>query len=461
MLPLGLLLLLACCGAARGNLSRDESQPTTSDETVVAGGTVVLKCQVEDPDDSSLQWSNPAQQTLYFGEKRALRDNRIQLEKSTPNELTISISDVVLSDEGEYTCSIFTMPVRTAKALVTVLGVPQKPQIFGHEQPIDEEKVARLTCRSSGSKPAAQLRWRKGNKELKDEGTEVVEDPNGKTFTVSSRVEFQVTKEDNEAEVTCTVDHESLQNSERSTTQKLQVHYKPTAKIEPHPQYPREGEKLQLQCDGQGNPIPQEFLWEKEGSDAPLPLSSDSVLIFPFLNKSDSGTYVCTATSSMGSVVAKYNLDVSDLPQLPTPHVHSTRGPSQPISHASMATASFSTPAPIQGTVSSFSLSLRTPAWQEKLHRRTVTQSHPRCPPRPLGAALCVCGLCSHHPAPRGDGGHRRSRRLVLAARELCVRVKCCPCVLLSVPPHPVRSLLGLCPLPELMGTRREERKED
>lgn len=56
------------------------------------------------------------------------------------------------------------------------------------------------------------------------EGTEVVEDPNGKTFTVSSRVEFRVTKEDNDAEVTCTVDHESLQNSERSTTQKLQVH---------------------------------------------------------------------------------------------------------------------------------------------------------------------------------------------------------------------------------------------
>uniref|UniRef100_A0A8C0AS86 Cell adhesion molecule 3 n=1 Tax=Buteo japonicus TaxID=224669 RepID=A0A8C0AS86_9AVES len=293
-----------------------ESQPTTSDETVVAGGTVVLKCQVEDPDDSSLQWSNPAQQTLYFGEKRALRDNRIQLERSTPNELTISISDVVLSDEGEYTCSIFTMPVRTAKALVTVLGIPQKPQIFGHEQPIDEEKIARLTCRSSGSKPAAQLRWKK-----EGWGQDVVEDPNGKTFTVSSRVEFRVTKEDNEAEVTCTVDHESLQNSERSTTQKLQVHYKPTAKIEPHPQYPREGEKLQLQCDGQGNPIPQEFLWEKEGSDAPLQLSSDSVLIFPFLNKSDSGTYVCTATSSMGSVVAKYNLDVSGKRDRRTPGI--------------------------------------------------------------------------------------------------------------------------------------------
>ncbi|NXJ56819.1 CADM3 protein, partial [Spizaetus tyrannus] len=220
--------------------------------------------------------------------------------------------------------------------------IPQKPQIFGHEQPIDEEKIARLTCRSSGSKPAAQLRWKKGNKELTDEGTEVVEDPNGKTFTVSSRVEFRVTKEDNEAEVTCTVDHESLQNSERSTTQKLQVHCTWCMGMKGQGHMGK-GTGLWRRCWGGWRCLttiplcsPQEFLWEKEGSDAPLQLSSDSVLIFPFLNKSDSGTYVCTATSSMGSVVAKYNLDVS--------------GPSQPISHASMATASSFTPAPIQGS---------------------------------------------------------------------------------------------------------------
>ncbi|NXI14144.1 CADM3 protein, partial [Irena cyanogastra] len=154
-------------------------------------------------------------------------------------------------------------------------------------------------------------------------GTEVVEDPNGKTFTVTSRVEFRVTKEDNEVEVTCTVDHESLQNSERSTTQKLQVHctWGDTWGTRGRRGQPAGG----LVCSGtrghepwspgsaraRAVPSPQEFLWEKEGSDAPLQLSSDSVLIFPFLNKSDSGTYVCTATSSMGSVVAKYNLDVS------------------------------------------------------------------------------------------------------------------------------------------------------
>ncbi|NXW58304.1 CADM3 protein, partial [Eurystomus gularis] len=193
--------------------------------------------------------------------------------------------------------------------------IPQKPQIFGHEQPIDEEKIARLTCRSSGSKPAAQLRWKKGNKDLIDEGTEVTEDPNGKTFTVSSRVEFRVTKEDNEAEVTCTVNHQSLQNTERSTTQKLQVHC--TWRVGMG--HLGKGTGLWRGCWGGQRCLtpfplhsPQEFLWEKEGSDAPLQLSSDSVLIFPFLNKSDSGTYVCTATSSMGSVMAKYNLDVSE-----------------------------------------------------------------------------------------------------------------------------------------------------
>ncbi|NXV04941.1 CADM3 protein, partial [Cettia cetti] len=234
--------------------------------------------------------------------------------------------------------------------------IPQKPQIFGHEQPIDEEKVARLICRSSGSKPAAQLRWRKGNREIKDSGTEVVEDPNGKTFTVTSRVEFRVTKEDNEVEVTCTVDHESLQNSERSTTQKLQVHSPcplPEQQIHPGPSL---NGAFPPGCPGEPRvlmPIPflspQEFLWEKEGSDAPLQLSSESVLIFPLLNKSDSGTYVCTATSSMGSVVAKYNLDVSgEWPERPEGSLH----PVHP-----------GTSAPLQG-LSSFCL-FSPPAWAD------------------------------------------------------------------------------------------------
>ncbi|KAL0182490.1 hypothetical protein M9458_021865, partial [Cirrhinus mrigala] len=50
-----------------------------------------------------------------------LRDNRIELVRATSQELTISISEVTLADEGMYTCSLFTMPVKTAKAFLTVL----------------------------------------------------------------------------------------------------------------------------------------------------------------------------------------------------------------------------------------------------------------------------------------------------------------------------------------------------
>lgn len=313
-----LLLLFVCCWAPSGaNLSQDDSQPWTSDETVVAGGTVVLKCQVKDHEESSLQWSNPAQQTLYFGEKRALRDNRIQLVRSTPHELSISISNVALADEGEYTCSIFTMPVRTAKSLVTVLGIPQKPIITGYKSSLREKDTATLNCQSSGSKPAAHLTWRKGDQELRGE-QKVQEDPNGKTFTVSSSVTFQVTREDDGANIVCSVNHESLKGADRSTSQRIEVLYTPTAMIRPDPPHPREGQKLLLHCEGRGNPVPQQYLWVKEGSEPPLKMTQDSALIFPFLNKSDSGTYGCTATSNMGSYTAYFTLNVNDPSPVPS-----------------------------------------------------------------------------------------------------------------------------------------------
>lgn len=43
----------------------------------------------------------------------------------------------------------------------------------------------------------------------------------------------------------------------------------------------------------------------------PLKMTQDSALIFPFLNKSDSGTYGCTATSNMGSYKAYFTLNVN------------------------------------------------------------------------------------------------------------------------------------------------------
>lgn len=114
-------------------------------------------------------------------------------------------------------------------------------------------------------------------------------------------------------------------------------------------------------------------------------------------------------------------LSSPDVPQLPTPHVHSTPapppGPSQPISHASMASAPSFTPAPIQGTVSSFSVSLWTrcsPARPEELHRRTVAQAWPGDSPAGCPAWLRSLGVCGFWHFPGGAPGC--SWRVVAAA---------------------------------------------
>lgn len=44
--------------------------PLVQNVTVTEGGTANMTCRVEYNDNTSLQWSNPAQQTLFFGDKK-------------------------------------------------------------------------------------------------------------------------------------------------------------------------------------------------------------------------------------------------------------------------------------------------------------------------------------------------------------------------------------------------------
>ncbi|XP_040911538.1 cell adhesion molecule 3 isoform X2 [Toxotes jaculatrix] len=309
------LLTVLLAAAVHSNTSYDEDplQPMTSDETVSVGGTVTLTCRVAESDNSSLQWSNTAQQTLYFGEKRALRDHRIQLHRSTSTELSITIADVQLSDEGEYTCSIFTMPVRTARATVTVLGVPGKPQISGFEKAVPEGGKVTLTCTSTGSKPPARLIWYLGDKELEGRPDVVEPIPDDPTYNVSSELTLEVTRSDDNALVTCAVDHPSLAPGDKRSQQPLRVLYSPNVEIHPESDLPREGEKFYLQCLGNGNPEPSIYIWEKKDGELPPQAKVDGAYLrFEMLNKSDNGVYLCHADNGIGNSQGEYTLLVQE-----------------------------------------------------------------------------------------------------------------------------------------------------
>uniref|UniRef100_A0A8C7MTV1 Cell adhesion molecule 3 n=1 Tax=Oncorhynchus kisutch TaxID=8019 RepID=A0A8C7MTV1_ONCKI len=291
----------------------DPLQPVTQDETASVGGMVTLTCRVAASDNSSLQWSNTAQQTLYFGEKRALRDNRIQLNRSTGTELSITIGNVQLSDEGEYTCSIFTMPVRTARATVTVLGVPDKPQISGYEDTVQEGGKVTLTCTSSGSKPPAKLRWYRNQEELTGRPDVVETNPDEATYTVISELTLTVGRSDDNTLIGCAVDHPSLSPGEKWTEQPIRVLFTPDVTIQPQNDLPREGEKFIIQCIGNGNPKPTSYVWQKKDGELPLMAKVDaSFLLFEMLNKSDNGVYLCQADNGIGKMQGEYTLLVQD-----------------------------------------------------------------------------------------------------------------------------------------------------
>ncbi|XP_035289229.1 cell adhesion molecule 2-like isoform X1 [Anguilla rostrata] len=307
----GIVLKGTATKKARGAQSQF---PITHNVTVTQGGTANMTCRVEHNDNTSLQWSNPAQQTLFFGDKKALRDNRIELVRASWQELTISISEVSLSDEGQYTCSLFTMPVKTTKAYLTVLGVPEKPEIDGLPKPAVEGDEITLTCVSYGSRPAADIRWFRNEKEVK--GAKEV-NASGKTFTVKSSLQLQVDRNDDGVAYTCQVDHVSLASSPRQAIEVLEVHYAPRVEITPSLTFPQEGDYLKLDCVSKGNPLPEPVRWTKDGAELPYPdrmIVEGRELTITALNKTDNGTYRCEAHNLLGGSSADYVLYVYDVP---------------------------------------------------------------------------------------------------------------------------------------------------
>ncbi|KAI2656066.1 Cell adhesion molecule 2 [Labeo rohita] len=238
------------------------------------------------------------------------RDNRIELVRASWKELTISISDVTLSDEGQYTCSLFTMPVKTSKAFLTVLGVPAKPEITGLSKPAQEGEDVTLTCTTSGSKPAADIRWFRNDKEV--QGQKEV-NATGRSFTVRSTIHLKVDRTDDGAAYTCVVEHIALGSLPHQVTEVLEVHYPPQVEIVRSVIVPQEGQYFKLECVSKGNPLPEPVLWTKDGGELPdveRMIVEGRDLIITTLNKTDNGTYRCEASNHLGTNRDEFTLYV-------------------------------------------------------------------------------------------------------------------------------------------------------
>ncbi|XP_055036549.2 cell adhesion molecule 1 isoform X4 [Misgurnus anguillicaudatus] len=289
-----------------------QSQNLVADNvSVVEGETAIISCRAKNNDDSVIQLLNPNRQTIYFKDYRPLKDSRFQLVNFSENELRVALSNVSLSDEGRYVCQLYTDPPQEAYADITVLIPPGNPIIESREDIVSEGNETEITCTSMGSKPAATIRWMKGDKEL--QGRSKVEVTYDRMFTVTSWLKLTVTREDDGVPVVCIVDHPAVKDFQAQKF--LEVQYKPEVKIVV--EFPvgltREGENLELTCRTKGKPEPQQVNWVKVDDDVPShAVITGSDLFIENLNKSYNGTYRCLASNSVGESYDDYILYVYD-----------------------------------------------------------------------------------------------------------------------------------------------------
>uniref|UniRef100_A0A665TSG6 Cell adhesion molecule 1 n=1 Tax=Echeneis naucrates TaxID=173247 RepID=A0A665TSG6_ECHNA len=289
----------------------EKNKNTTDNVSVIEGETATISCRVKNNDDSVIQLLNPNRQTIYFKDVRPLKDSRFQLVNFSDNELRVSLSNVSLSDEGRYVCQLYTDPPQEAYADITVLVPPGSPIIESREDVVSEGNETELTCTAMGSKPAASIRWMKGEEELTGETT--VEETYDRMFTVTSRVKFSVTKEDDGVPVDCIIDHPAVKDL--LAQRHLEVLYKPEVKIVVT--YPegltREGDNLDLSCIADGKPHPHQINWLRVDEDVPPhAVVTGSDLYIENLNKSYNGTYRCVASNAVGEAYDDYILYVYD-----------------------------------------------------------------------------------------------------------------------------------------------------
>ncbi|XP_055792791.1 cell adhesion molecule 2a isoform X2 [Salvelinus fontinalis] len=178
-----------------------------------------------------------------------------------------------------------------------------------------------------GSKPAADLRWFRNEKEIK--GAKEV-NASGKTFTVTNSLQLLVDRDDDGAAYTCKVDHVALLQTPQQATEVLEVHYAPRVAITNSLTFPQEGQYLKLECVSKGNPSPDPVMWTKDGGELPdveRMIVEGRELTFTTLNKTDNGTYRCEASNHLGTSSAEYLLYVYDVPSTLPP---STTPPPRP-----------------------------------------------------------------------------------------------------------------------------------
>ncbi|KAM3829399.1 basal cell adhesion molecule [Vipera latastei] len=338
-LPLAGLLaglwLLACPGCqAKVQVSM------VAEMEVVMGQQVPIFCSytgMEEQDYLLVEWftmdKSGEQRRLAYNEKGKLGvdkgteyTHRIFMDAN--NSLVITAIDV--NDEKFFSCQVTSgSGSDTGRTQLKVFDPPEPPELTRNSGTLSVTTDIALEiamCTGKNGHPAPSISWYKDghrlnittehNKELY-EVVRTVKEASG-LYSRSSTLYMRPKKEHKNSTFQCKVSYKMPNGkvgTEESQPFNLTLHYY-TENVQfvlDSPKVIKEGDDVQLRCQGDGSPPPEYSFFRVQPSDSQsdLPTNTDGVLLLPKVTKADSGTYRCQVLDFYSPSEVELEKDVS------------------------------------------------------------------------------------------------------------------------------------------------------
>uniref|UniRef100_A0A1A7WFR7 Roundabout, axon guidance receptor, homolog 2 n=2 Tax=Iconisemion striatum TaxID=60296 RepID=A0A1A7WFR7_9TELE len=299
-------------------LLRDDFRQNPTDVVVAAGEPAILEC---------VPPRGHPEPTIYWKKDKTRMDDKD--ERITFRGGKLMISSTRKSDAGMYVC-VGTNMVGERDSETAQVTVFERPTFLRRpiNQVVLEEETVEFRCQVQGD-PQPNVRWRKDDIEVPRGRYEIKYDKDDYVLRVKK------TSVNDEGTFTCVAENR-VGKLEASAT--LTVRAPPQFVIRPRDQIVSQGRTATFPCEAKGNPQPAVF-WQKEGNQNLLfpnqpqqPNSRFSVspggdLTISSVQRGDAGYYICQALTVAGSILAKAQLEVTDvLTDRPPPIIR--QGPS-------------------------------------------------------------------------------------------------------------------------------------
>ncbi|XP_076002548.1 roundabout homolog 2 [Genypterus blacodes] len=303
-------------------LLRDDFRQNPTDVVVAAGEPAILEC---------VPPRGHPEPTIYWKKDKVRIDDKD--DRITIRGGKLMISNTRKSDAGMYICVGNNM-VGERDSETAQVTVFERPTFLKRpiNQVVLEEETVEFRCQAQGD-PQPNVRWRKDDIDVPRGRYEIKYDKDDYVLKVKKA------SVSDEGAFTCVAENR-VGKLEASAT--LTVRARPVAApqfvIRPRDQIVGQGRTATFPCETKGNPQPAVF-WQKEGSQNLLfpnqpqqPNSRFSVspggdLTISAVQRTDAGYYICQALTVAGSILAKAQLEVTDvLTDRPPPIIR--QGPS-------------------------------------------------------------------------------------------------------------------------------------